>query len=88
MTLFWLSAAVLVVSAGYGALMPLLPSWLKPLMQAEAQAQMARHVGWLSSAYTAGILLGALFWGSFRTVMGAARCCCWAWQAMLSAWCP
>ena len=43
--------------------MPLLPSWLKPLMQAEAQAQMARHVGWLSSAYTAGILLGALFWG-------------------------
>ena len=46
--LAWLAAAVFVVSAGYGALMPLLPAWLEPLMAADGKAEVARHVGLLS----------------------------------------
>ena len=59
----WLAAAVFVVSAGYGALMPLLPAWLGALMAADPQAEIARHVGLLSGAYTAGMLVGAPLWG-------------------------
>ena len=55
----WLAAAVFVVSAGYGALMPLIPDWLRPLMGDADPAALARHVGYLSGIYTAGILLGA-----------------------------
>lgn len=52
--LAWLAAAVFVVSAGYGALMPLLPAWLAPLMAADGQAEVARYVGLLSGLYAAG----------------------------------
>ncbi len=41
----WLAAAVFVVSAGYGALMPLIPDWLRPLMGDADPAELARHVG-------------------------------------------
>ena len=61
--LAWLAAAVFVVSAGYGALMPLLPVWLTPLMPADGQAEVARHVGLLSGLYAAGVLVGAPLWG-------------------------
>ena len=57
--LAWLAAAVFVVSAGYGALMPLLPAWLTPLIAAGGQAEVARHVGLLSGLYAAGVLVGA-----------------------------
>ena len=36
----WLAAAVFVVSAGYGALMPLLPAWRAPWMTADGQAEV------------------------------------------------
>lgn len=61
--LAWLAAAVFVVSAGYGALMPLLPAWLAPLMAADGHAEVARHVGLLSGIYAAGVLVGAPLWG-------------------------
>ena len=44
----WLAAAVFVVSAGYGSLMPLIPDWLRPLMGDADPAVLARHVGYLS----------------------------------------
>lgn len=61
--LVWLAAAVFVASAGYGALMPLLPKWLAPMMPGTNPAEIARHVGMLSGAYAAGVLLGAPLWG-------------------------
>ncbi len=69
----WLAAAVFVVSAGYGALMPLIPDWLRPLMGDADAAALARHVGYLSGVYTAGILLGAPLWGMLADRLGRAR---------------
>ena len=59
----WLAAAVFVVSAGYGALMPLLPGWLQSMMPLASAADLARHVGYLGGAYAAGVLVGAPLWG-------------------------
>ncbi len=71
--LAWLAAAVFVVSAGYGALMPLLPAWLEPLMAADGQAEVARHVGMLSGLYAAGVLVGAPLWGLVSDRWGRGR---------------
>jgi MFS family permease len=71
--LAWLAAAVFVVSAGYGALMPLLPAWLAPLMAADDQAAVARHVGLLSGIYAAGVLVGAPLWGLASDRWGRGR---------------
>ena len=61
--LLFLAAAVFVVSAGYGALLPLLPAWLAQQMPRSTPSEVARHVGFLSGAYTAGVLIGAPIWG-------------------------
>lgn len=71
--LAWLAAAVFVVSAGYGALMPLLPAWLAPLMTVDGQADVARHVGLLSGLYAAGVLIGAPLWGLVSDRWGRGR---------------
>lgn len=71
--LAWLAAAVFVVSAGYGALMPLLPAWLGPLMAADGQAEVARHVGLLSGLYAGGVLVGAPLWGLVSDRWGRGR---------------
>ena len=71
--LFWLAGAVFVVSAGYGALMPLLPGWLGPLMQGAPASEIARHVGLLSGAYAAGVLVGAPLWGWVSDRVGHSR---------------
>jgi MFS family permease len=71
--LAWLAAAVFVVSAGYGALMPLLPAWIAPLMVADGQAEVARHVGLLSGLYAAGVLVGAPLWGLVSDRWGRGR---------------
>jgi MFS family permease len=71
--LAWLAAAVLVVSAGYGALMPLLPAWLAPLMAVGGQEEVARHVGLLSGLYAAGVLAGAPLWGLASDRWGRGR---------------
>jgi len=71
--LFWLAGAVFVVSAGYGALMPLLPGWLGPLMQGATASEIARHVGFLSGAYAAGVLVGAPLWGLVSDRVGRSR---------------
>lgn len=71
--LFWLAGAVFVVSAGYGALMPLLPGWLGPLMQGAPPSEIARHVGFLSGVYAAGVLVGAPLWGLVSDRVGHNR---------------
>ena len=40
--LFFLAAAVFVVSAGYGALLPLLPAWLSQQMPGSTPSEVAR----------------------------------------------
>ena len=71
--LAWLAAAVFVVAAGYGALMPLLPGWLAPMMPSASAAEVARHVGFLSGVYAGGVLVGALLWGVVSDRVGRGR---------------
>ena len=71
--LAWLAAAVFVVSAGYGALMPLLPGWLAPMMPGATTTEVARHVGFLSGVYAGGVLLGAVLWGVVSDRVGRGR---------------
>ena len=69
----WLAGAVFIVSAGYGALLPLLPGWLASLMPAASAAELGRHVGFLSGVYAAGVLLGAPLWGVVSDRVGRGR---------------
>ena len=71
--LAWLAAAVLVVSAGYGALLPLFPAWLVQMIPGASPAGIARHVGFLSGVYTAGVLVGAPLWGAVADRVGLSR---------------
>ena len=71
--LAWLAAAVFIVSAGYGALMPLLPGWLRALMPDASAAEVARHVGFHGGAYAAGVLVGAPLWGIVSDRVGRGR---------------
>lgn len=63
MQLAWLAAAVLVVSTGYGALMPLLPTWLALARPEATPNDVARHVGFITGVYALGVLVGAPLWG-------------------------
>ena len=69
----WLAAAIFAVSAGFGALMPVLPAWLTTLMPGATAAEVARHVGFLSGAYAVGVLLGAPLWGVVGDHVGHGR---------------
>ena len=71
--LFFLAAAVFVVAAGYGSLLPLLPSWLTGLLPGSTAAAVSRQVGFLSAAYTAGVLVGAPIWGVISDRLGQPR---------------
>ena len=71
--LFFLATAVFVVSAGYGSLLPLLPVWLSAQMPESSPTDVARHVGLLSGAYTAGVLVGAPLWGLISDRLGRPR---------------
>ena len=71
--LAWLAVAVFVVSAGYGALLPLLPGWLSSMMPGATATEIARHIGFLSGAYTAGVLVGAPLWGVISYRVGRSR---------------
>lgn len=71
--LFFLAGAVFVVSAGYGSLLPLLPAWLAQQAPGSSPADVARHVGFLSGAYTAGVLIGAPLWGLVSDRLGRKR---------------
>jgi MFS family permease len=68
--LFFLAAAVFVVSAGYGPLLPLLPLWISQQSPGASQAEVSRHVGFLSSMYTGGVLVGAPLWGLISDRLG------------------
>ncbi len=69
----WLAAAVFIVSAGYGALLPVLPGWLASMMPGASAAEVGRHVGFLSGVYAAGVLLGAPLWGVVSDRVGRGR---------------
>lgn len=71
--LAWLAVAVFVVSAGYGALLPLLPGWLALMMPSATAIEIARHVGFLSGMYAAGVLIGAPLWGVISDRVGRGR---------------
>ena len=71
--LAWLAAAVFVVSAGYGALMPMLLGWMTPMLPGATAAEVARHVGFLSGVYSAGVLVGAPLWGVVADRAGPGR---------------
>ena len=71
--LVFLAGAVSAVSAGYGALMPLLPAWLTRLMPDLTATELVRQVGFLSGAYTAGVLVGAPLWGLISDRIGRPR---------------
>lgn len=68
--LAWLAAAVLVVSTGYGALMPLLPTWLALARPDAAAGEIADHVGFITGVYALGVLLGAPLWGMVSDRVG------------------
>lgn len=69
----WLAAAAFIVSAGYGALLPVLPAWLTALMPGASVSEVGRHVGFLSGIYAAGVLLGAPLWGVVSDRVGRRR---------------
>ncbi len=71
--LTWLAAAVFVVSAGFGALLPLLPGWLAQMLPGATALTIARHVGFLSGIYTAGVLVGAPLWGLIADRVGLGQ---------------
>ncbi len=71
--LVWLAAAVFVVWAGYGALLPLLPAWLNSMMPGTTAIEVARHVGLISGVYAAGVLVGAPLWGVVADRTGPGR---------------
>jgi MFS family permease len=71
--LFFLAAALFVVSAGFGALMPLLPAWIAQQLPSSTPAEITRHVGFLTGAYTAGVLVGAPVWGAIADRVGRPR---------------
>lgn len=71
--LFFLVAAVFVVSAGYGSLLPLLPAWLAQQIPGATPSEVSRHVGFLSGAYTGGVLVGAPVWGWISDRLGRPR---------------
>lgn len=71
--LAWLAAAVFIVSAGYGAFLPLLPGWLTQIGPDATGAAVARHIGFLSGVYTAGVLVGAPLWGVIADRVGHGR---------------
>lgn len=66
----WLAAAVFVVSAGYGALLPVLPGWLMLMLPAATPVEIARHIGFASGVYAMGVLVGAPLWGFISDRVG------------------
>lgn len=69
----WLAGSVFIVSAGYGALLPVLPGWLASMMPGASTGEVGRHVGFLSGVYAAGVLLGAPLWGIVSDRIGRGR---------------
>ena len=69
----WLAGSVFIVSAGYGALLHVMPGWLASLMPAASAAEVGRQVGFLSGGYAAGVLRGAPLWGFASDRVGRGR---------------
>ena len=69
----WLAGSVFIVSAGYGALLPVLPAWLASMMPGVNAKEVGRHVGFLSGVYAAGVLIGAPLWGMVSDRFGRGQ---------------
>jgi DHA1 family tetracycline resistance protein-like MFS transporter len=66
-------AAVFVISAGYGALLPQWQGWLAILNPGATAAAVSRHIGFPSGMYTAGVLAGAPLCGVLADRIGLTR---------------
>jgi MFS family permease len=67
-----LVVAVFIVSVGYGVVLPLLPELIERLLGAEVKAaQVARHTGLLTAAYTLSLFLFAPLWGRLADHRGS-----------------
>ena len=53
--------------------MPVLPGWLGSLMPGASAPEVARHVGFFSGVYAAGVLVGAPLWGAISDDVGRSR---------------
>ncbi len=53
--------------------MPVLPGWLSSLMPSASASDVARHVGFFSGVYAAGVLVGAPLWGAISDRVGRTR---------------
>ena len=53
--------------------MPLLPGWLATLLPGATATEIARHSGFLSGVYAAGVLIGAPLWGVVSDRAGRSR---------------
>ena len=62
MQLVWLAAAVFIVAAGYGRLLPLLPGWLVPIVSSAFAGHVGRHVGFVNGVYAVDIFVRAPLW--------------------------
>lgn len=56
--------AALAVAMAYGVTLPVLPFLLERLLGVGSAAQVARHTGWLTGAYTFALFLASPLWGA------------------------
>ena len=73
---FWVTATAATAGAGLTATavpLPVLPVWLAQFSASTDAAEVARHVGFLSGAYAAGVLIGAPLWGFVSDRIGRSR---------------
>ncbi len=53
--------------------MPVLPGWLGSFILGASAPELARHVGFFSGVYAAGVLVGAPLWGAISDRAGRSR---------------
>lgn len=66
-------AAVSIVSAGYGIVLPILPLMLQSIDGPGATAEVARHTGMLTGVHAVALFLFAPFWGWLSDRRGRRR---------------
>lgn len=65
-----LLSAVLVISLGYGVVLPVLPTIVAQLARGAPQGEIAQHIGLLTAVYVATPLVVAIAWGRVSDSIG------------------